>query len=373
MKTVVIVGGGLAGLSAALLLNKYGFEVTVVEKKGYPLNKVCGEYVSNEVLPYLHSLGICIDVLNPSHLTKLSLTSVSGSKVSVGLDMGGFGLSRFKFDKLLYDKAVTNGVKFLTHVKVNEISMDVNQFCIKLSDNTMLSADVAIAAYGKRSVLDKMFKRPFFSARSPYLGVKYHVKTDFPQDVVQLDNFDGGYCGICKIEGEKYNLCYLVKNQRLKDHGSISDMEKSVLFQNPHLKRLFTESEFLFEKPEVINEISFSRKSLVEEHVLFCGDAAGMITPLCGNGMAMAIHSGKIVAETIFRHIQEDANLSKRTILEENYKRSWNSQFGMRLSTGRFIQNLFLQPGMSSLGISTFKVLPGLLQLVVKKTHGRPF
>ena len=43
MKSVVIVGGGLAGLSAALQLNKYGFDVTIIEKKVFPFIRVCGE------------------------------------------------------------------------------------------------------------------------------------------------------------------------------------------------------------------------------------------------------------------------------------------------------------------------------------------
>lgn len=373
MTTVVIAGGGLAGLSAALLLNKYGFEVTVIEKKEYPVNKVCGEYVSNEVLPYLQSLNILIDELNPSRLTKLALTSVSGSKVSIDLDLGGFGLSRFNFDKLLYQKALANGIKILTNTKVNELRLDDNKFRIALSNNSVLTADLAIAAYGKRSNLDKKFNRPFFSDRSPYLGVKYHIKTDFASDLIQLDNFDGGYCGICKIEEDKYNLCYLIENKKLKKYGSIRKLEEEVLFKNPYVKHHFKESRFLFEKPEVINEISFSRKSLVEEHVLFCGDAAGMITPLCGNGMAMAIHSGKILAETIYDHMQNDPNLRCRALLEENYKRRWKHNFAFRMSAGRIIQRLFLQPGISSFGISIFKNFPKALRLLVRKTHGHPF
>lgn len=373
MKSVVIAGGGLAGLSAALLLNKYGFEVTVVEKKEYPFNKVCGEYVSNEVIPYLASFDILIDQLNPSRLSKLALTSVSGSKVSINLDLGGFGLSRFQFDKLLYDKAKANGVKFLTNSKVNEITLVDNKFQITLSDSTMLEADLAIAAYGKRSNLDQKLNRSFFVKRSPYMGVKYHIQTDFPPNLIQLDNFQRGYSGVCKIEDDKYSLCYLVKNQQLKTHGSVQNMEEKVLFKNPHIKRLFEQSKFLDEKPEIINEISFSRKLMVEDHILFCGDAAGMITPLCGNGMAMAIHSGKILAETIYKHVQYDENLSDRKVLEETYRKNWTENFAWRISTGRMIQNIFLQPAISSISIGFFKKFPSFLHSLLKQTHGHPF
>ena len=55
---VVILGGGLAGLIASLILTQNGYDVVLIEKKTYPFHKVCGEYISNEVLPYLNSLGI---------------------------------------------------------------------------------------------------------------------------------------------------------------------------------------------------------------------------------------------------------------------------------------------------------------------------
>jgi menaquinone-9 beta-reductase len=373
MADVVIIGGGLAGLSAALSLNRCGMPVTVVEKKQYPFHKVCGEYVSNEVLPYLESLGISVGEMFPSRLTRLALTSVTGQKAVTDLDLGGFGLSRYRFDKFLYDHAKSRGIAFLTGTKVNEVKFDNNKFTIQLSDTGNIVADLVISAYGKRSNLDQKLKRPFFLMRSPYLGVKYHIRTDFPIDLIQLDNFEGGYCGICKIEEDKYNLCYLVKNELLKKYGTLENMEREVLFRNMHIRRHFKESDFLSDKPEVINEISFSRKSVTEDHILFCGDAAGMITPLCGNGMAMAIHSGKILADTICSHLKADPFLQDRVVLESNYQNAWRMNFSWRLTTGKFIQDAFLQPGVASAGVKLFKNFPGVLKALVKKTHGNPF
>jgi flavin-dependent dehydrogenase len=45
---LVVCGGGLAGLSAALMAGRMGFSVALVEKKTYPFHKVCGEYLSLE-------------------------------------------------------------------------------------------------------------------------------------------------------------------------------------------------------------------------------------------------------------------------------------------------------------------------------------
>lgn len=55
---VIIIGGGLAGLTSAIYLSKHKISVLIIEKNTYPKHKVCGEYVSNEVLPFLRFLDI---------------------------------------------------------------------------------------------------------------------------------------------------------------------------------------------------------------------------------------------------------------------------------------------------------------------------
>ncbi|HCN83801.1 MAG TPA: FAD-dependent oxidoreductase [Sphingobacteriaceae bacterium] len=371
MTKIVIVGGGLAGLISSILLTRKGFDITLIEKKHYPFHRVCGEYISNEVLPFLKSQDLDVESLSPSHISKLSISSVSGKLLEANLDLGGFGLSRYCFDEFLYKKASSEGVNFILGEKVSDISFNNNEFEITLPKQ-QITADLVIGAYGKRSNLDLKFERDFFYRRSPYIGVKYHIRTDFPADRIQLDNFEGGYCGIVKVEGDRYCLCYLSENKHLKDYGDISGLEKNVLYKNPHIKNYFTNSDFLFDKPEVINEISFENKSLVQDHVLFCGDAAGMITPLCGNGMAIAIHSAKILAEAISEY-PDIRNPDQRLKLEQVYSQRWKNQFSFRLKTGRMIQQLFRSKALTDLAMSGLQISRRFTHFLISNTHGRPF
>ncbi|MFA6944303.1 MAG: NAD(P)-binding protein, partial [Pedobacter sp.] len=89
MSDILIVGGGLAGLTSAILLQRNGYQVNLFEKKKYPFHRVCGEYISNEVLPFLESIGIRISDLNPSRINRLAVTSVSGKMIQADLLMGG--------------------------------------------------------------------------------------------------------------------------------------------------------------------------------------------------------------------------------------------------------------------------------------------
>lgn len=369
MRPVIIVGGGLAGLVCANLLIKNGFQVSVIERKAYPFHRVCGEYVSNETVPFLKSHGLFPEEFNPPQVTRLQLTSVNGHSALTPLDLGGFGISRYAFDHFLFQKAKRAGAEFLLNTEVNQIKFAEEGFQVQTSVATYEAA-LVIGAFGKRSRLDVSMKRNFLEHRSPYAGVKYHVRIDQPSDLIALHNFKDGYCGISQVEDNKFTVCYLTHRNNLRQHRSIPEMEQAVMFRNPFIKNIFQNAEFLFAKPEVINEISFATKAPVDDHVLMAGDAAGMITPLCGNGMAMAIHSAKIVSELVTQYLTGKID---RGQLELQYSRQWNSHFANRLWAGRQIQKLFGSEWTSNLAVNLLRKSRPLANFIIRNTHGQPF
>jgi flavin-dependent dehydrogenase len=368
MHDVIIVGGGLGGLVSSIILAKTGLNVLLIEKKAYPFHKVCGEYISNEVRPFLESLGLNINELGVKNIENFRFTSPSGKALNTKLDLGGFGISRFKIDQSLYELAKSVGVTFILEKSVENIEFVNEHFQIQLSDNQLIKAKKVIGAFGKRTKLDATLNRGFLQKKSPYIGVKYHIKTDFPQNLIALHNFQNGYCGISAIEDDKYCLCYLSSRSNLKKYGSVDEMEKNVLMKNPHLKKIFENSEFIYDKPLVINEISFAKKLPIENHILMVGDTAGLITPLCGNGMAMAIHAAKIASELIIRQITEGFS---RNELENRYETEWNNTFANRLLIGRTVQKLFGDVWLSELAAIGFGLFKPALNMVVKSTHGK--
>lgn len=365
---IIIIGGGLGGLIAAHLLAKNGREVLLIEKKSYPFHRVCGEYISNEVKDFLLRENLFPGESGPSNINKFQLTSIKGKTANMPLDLGGFGISRYALDYFLYQKAKATGVTFMLQTQVEEVKFDekINTFMLQLNKGNSLSAKHVIGAFGKRSKVDKSMDRPFMHQRSPFIGVKYHVKTDFDSNTVALHNFEGGYCGINQVENGIFNLCYLGSKEQLRHYGSIPQMEKEVLHKNPHLRQIFQNSEFLFEKPEVINEINFSPKQPVENHILMVGDAAGLITPLCGNGMAIAIHTGKLAAEAILQN-------QERGKIESQYRSQWNGIFKTRLWIGRKVQWLFGSKAVSDFSVGLIKNSTFLAKEIMKRTHGERF
>ena len=114
---VIIVGGGLAGLTSAIHLSSRKKRVLLIEKNEYPKHKVCGEYISNEVLPYLNSLGINPISEGAKQITKVHISTTKSNLIKGELPLGGFGMSRYFLDNLLVKKAHLNGVQILFTLK----------------------------------------------------------------------------------------------------------------------------------------------------------------------------------------------------------------------------------------------------------------
>jgi menaquinone-9 beta-reductase len=370
LKQVAIIGGGLAGLVSGIDLAKKGVPCILFEKKEFPFHKVCGEYISNETVAYLRGLDIFPDELRPKKISRFQLSSIRGQTATMPLDLGGFSISRFSYDHFLAQKALASGVQLRSSCEVVDVSFSGKRFIITTTDGEF-TADVVLGAFGKRSKLDVKFERDFIKQRSPYVGVKYHFKnTQHPDDLVSLHNFDGGYCGVVNVENEITNVCYLASRDNFRRFKTPQAFQENVLYENPHLQNIFTRSEISFERPLVINEISFATKQPVENHVLMVGDAAGMITPLCGNGMAIAIHTAKIASGCVWDFCQEK---SDRSTLEMTYRNNWKKMFARRLAMGRGVQKLFGSRLVSDLSIRLMMHSRFLSTIIMKNTHGEQF
>lgn len=366
---VIIIGGGLAGLSAAIHLRKHDLKVLLIEKNSYPRHKVCGEYISNEVLPYLKFLDIDVFAMGAKKIKRLDISTTNNKLITAHLPLGGFGISRYTLDQALYNKAIENGTLPVQDTVI-EVQFLKDDFKVETKANGHFVSKIVIGAYGKRTHLDVKLNRNFIKNKSPYLAVKTHVKGDFPEDLVALHNFEGGYCGVSKVEDESINLCYITDFKAFKKYKDIDEFQRKVLFKNRYLKSIFENSVPVFEAPLTISQISFEQKQPVQEHIMMCGDAAGMIHPLCGNGMSMAIRSAQIASERVVDFVQE--KIGSRDMLEKSYETTWNRTFRNRLKVGHVVANLFDNTILANLSLVALKTMPSLVPQIIKMTHGKP-
>lgn len=377
-----IIGGGLAGLSVAILLAKAGHKVVLFERKAYPFHRVCGEYISLESWPFLADLGLDLEAWQLPIIKRLRVTDVAGRAVKATLPLGGFGVSRYKLDEALWQRALALGVH-VVHTRVTDVVAQEAGSAV-ITDAGTWQAHLVLGAFGKRSNLDLTWKRDFAMVaaeiRSPYhnyIGVKWHLEADLAPDLIELHNFPDGYAGISAIEEGKYCFCYLTTAANLQKSGSVEAMEANILAQNPVLKQYLGHYKKLWPQPQTIAQVSFAPKTAVENGIWMLGDAAGMIAPLCGNGMSMALHGAALAAplahELLTVAKEGSLTTTKRQALEQRYAQVWRSQFNARLWTGRNIQALFGKPWLTALAVGSFRLMPWALPPLIGLTHGQPF
>ena len=364
---VIVVGGGLAGLTSALHLSKLGIRVTLVEKHSFPRHKVCGEYLSNEVLPYLNFLGIDPFDSGAKKINDFEFSSVGGRAAKAKLPLGGFSISRYTLDYLLFNAAVNAGVKIIQDTVTN-VEFKEEQFRIDLKNQNAIRGVFVIGAFGKRSILDQKLGRDFIRSKAPYLAIKAHFKGDYPENLVGLHHFYGGYCGVSNVEDDKINICYITEYDQFKKYKNIEDFEHKVMCDNARLKTILKNVKPAFTKPLTISQISFAAKPIVEDHILMSGDSAGMIHPLSGNGMSMAIQSAKMISELLEQYF--NGSISRKEV-EKKYTEQWNRAFKLRLQTGRILAKIFKMKKLTLFSIGQLKRFPKLLSMIIRMTHGK--
>ena len=155
---------------------------------------------------------------------------------------------------------------------------------------------------------------------------------------------------------------------RFKKYKDIDAFQREVLCQNKKLQQFFAVAKPLWEKPIAISQIAFGSKQINNTDFLFVGDSAGLIHPLCGNGMAMAIHSAHIATIQVSRFLQ--GNTDRPTMIQ-SYAKDWNKAFKSRMKYGSWIQKILIHKRWTRVMYQLISRMPFLLPVIIRKTHGK--
>src|SRR3954470_3962794 len=123
MPTVTIIGACPAGATAAILLARRGWDVTLIEQHKFPRDKVCGECLSALGIEVLerHGLARVLQKLGPVKLTKTTLVAPDGTEATVALAGAMWGLSRYAMDEALVQEAIRAGVRMTQPARVESL------------------------------------------------------------------------------------------------------------------------------------------------------------------------------------------------------------------------------------------------------------
>lgn len=377
---IAVIGAGPAGSTLAAALAQRGRSVVLLERDRFPRHKVCGEFLSGESMDVVDELGwrSAFEEFGAPTMTTARLTAPDGATLSVDLPRPARGLSRYQLDAFLFDQACRSGAHTFDGIEVQRIeALPKRKKRLHLATrleqriiHSQLDADLVVAAYGRRTSIDRRLSRPFFKTRSPWVAFKGHHQMNEPgcaddlRGVVELHAFSGGYCGASFVEGDKLNICTMFRADLLgpdgpADGGAPFDFLRRV---NSPLGRRLAGLKPCFERPLSVAQIPLTIKQPAREEIFFIGDAASMIAPLAGDGQAMAMEGSLILADLLDRHLP--------TVPLEQWNRIWRRRYAMRIQLGRLFNAALTRPKLSAPALRLLNRLPGAAHQLVTLTRG---
>lgn len=371
-----IIGGGPAGSTAAIHLMNYGFQVCVIEKKEFPRETLCGEFLSVEVFSMIKALGMekSFLSLNPNPVTSVSFINNNGREINSGLEFPAYGIKRSTLDHFLLTKAKVTGAVLYQPAEVISLKKTGNKYIIKiknLEEQLDITADLIIAAYGKQNILDKYLSRCFTDSFSGINGVKYHFPAayfiDYPKNQVQVYTSDSIYCGVNAVNDNDITFCFLEDHKRL--NNSPAGQLLSLAEKNRGFSKLLNNLPLNLIKENKLygtGNIFFGKREKTINGVYMIGDAAGVIAPLAGDGIGMAAESASMLAEIL-------NDLRKGKISREEscrlYEEQWENHYKRRMQTSLIVQQVMLSGAARNIAFYLSSLFPGLMRLIIRNTR----
>ena len=346
---VVVIGGGPAGSAAAIRLAAIGMRVALYEKARFPRPKLCGGFLSPDALPELQALGVWDAVRQAGGcvIHRAVVQSRQGTTAETRLPAPAYSLSRERLDTLLLERARAAGV--IVHEGVDGFA-------------GRESAGWTVVASGRGPTFDP--KDSPLAARAflynPYFGIQAFFDDALGiGDQVELDILSDHYVGLVRQDGFRVNVCALISRKFLREHGpSLDTTLKALMNLHPplrgHLSAARRVSAWQSAGPVLIG-----RRRLVYGRTLYVGDAACVVDPFAGEGIAMGLHGARILSEA-FRQGGPVA---------ETYARQWEKTLGSLLRMQRLARVTLEAAPLQNAVLRGFRAFPSTLGWLTAKTR----
>ncbi|MBA2653287.1 MAG: NAD(P)/FAD-dependent oxidoreductase [Tatlockia sp.] len=377
----LIIGGGPAGATTALLLAEAGWSVGLIEKKLFPRRKVCGEFLSATNLPLLEKLGLADYYLSTGgpEVQRIGLYAAStiliapmppaSSQVKWGRALG-----RELLDTEIINKAQAAGVHLWQPAEAMALQRKSDQFiCSLKKDNEIIevTAPVVVVANGswEKRIDAKVNK---ISKKSDLLAFKAHFKnTSLAPDLMPLLAFPGGYGGLVNTNNQRVTLSCCIRRDTLQD------------LRRPGLQAAETVCQYIKNQCRGVSEVLFSAqregewlatgsiqpgvRNCYKDGLFFVGNIAGEAHPIVAEGISMAMQSAWLLSTFLIKH---KSNLLRGKSLNETgaaYTKEWRRQMAKRIYVSAFFAQLaMMSQRTSSLILPVIKQFPAILTLGAK-------
>jgi flavin-dependent dehydrogenase len=357
----LIIGGGPAGTAAAITLAQAGYRPTLVERSTAATDKVCGDFLGMDAIHQVRALGIDPATLGAAAIHRIRL--IHGERVAESaLPFAAVGLSRRTLDAALLSNAERAGAIVKTGQTVRHLTREAGEWVVQTGDQTELSAETVFLATGKHDLRDL----PRARADQGAVGMKmYFALAPGPEKTlkgaVELTLFPGGYAGMQPVENGQSVLCIAIQRHAFQRYGAgwpglITAIEQ----RSRRFATMLAGASPLLPRPLAVAGIpyGYQARPTFLEGLFRVGDQAAVIPSLTGDGMAIALHSGKMAAETWLSGADSMV-----------YHRALTRTLTPRMRLAGLLHHACMSGPVQSTLIRGAEVFPGLLRHAASRTR----
>jgi flavin-dependent dehydrogenase len=380
----LVVGGGPAGSTAAILLARAGWSVAVVEKARFPRRKVCGEYISATTWPVLRELGVA-RLLERSAGPRVERVGLFTGESAVEAPMPvpcagdeGRAIGRAILDAALLDQAACAGAAVLQPWTVGEVRAEGGGFVASLREahaaqTLEIASAIVIDAHGSWEHGPLATRRP-----RPRDGDLFGFKARFAGSrlspgLMPLILFPGGYGGMVRTDGDEVSLSCCVRRDALRAlrarHPGLcagdalrAHVASACRAAGEALDTARRRGPWLSAGP-----IRPGIRALAGDGAFAVGNAAGEAHPLVAEGISMAIQSSWILASVLVPRSRggprSRGELSRRAIDEagREYSARWKAHLAMRIRAASLFAAFTAHPSGARASAAAASRLPEIL------------
>jgi geranylgeranyl reductase family protein len=367
-RDVIVVGGGPAGSTVALLLAQQGHDVVLFDEARFPRDKICGEALSPGAWRMIESIGAAPALRQAGALpiSGMCLTAPDGTSFRGAYDGGrtvGFALERTRLDAILLDRARQAGVEVRQGEKVSGLlraGPSVTGVSVTANGEPhALQARVVIGADGRRSVVARSLGLLTESRRHRRFAVRGYWEgmqglTSFGEMHVGA----GGYCGIAPLAGGRANVTFVLDQRALSAAGrGLEGFYRDRLRMWPEIVERLAGAE-LAGPPRAIGPLALESSGVWAPGALLVGDAAGFFDPFTGEGIAAALRGAHLAAAVAHDSLTGRGDLSAYVPLHRHL-------VGNKFRFNRGLQWIVRRPALANLAARILSLSPAAADRLV--------